>query len=563
MAFAPASAVAQALPFIDASFTRRSADNDPDLIVVRERFDPATRTQSIYLRVNDASEDLQYFSGRLLVRGASVAAIISGAQQMAGTDESYGLPGVDYTPNAARRALDGPDPATQVPMRNSGQDAVRVESPTQARFWLGTTDDIDDLRIVLRYPPEPGPASFDVELFHAQRPDPAGWPTTTQGGIQIGSLVDAVPDDGDYSEVFEVRNVKLRIEDLDLRERDVVVGSISEAGGRVGPAQVQVENFAAGVDLDQDNGFDQNGLISPIPAGSDLEHLSWLVEPLSSVNGDPAFVPSDAIELIGAPPRLAVGEAVAVLVAVDVPAGLPLGPYAGRLIVWEDNDLDRRHDPFEPADTLALSVVVVRDGDAQLDFERPPLDLGFPPDDATPDAVSTDAGEDASSDGATPTDGVVAGDGVVASDGATPTDGVVPSDGVTPTDGVVASDGATPTDGVVASDGATPTDGVVPSDGATPTDGVVPSDGVTPTDGVVPSDGATPTDGVVARDGDTPTDGDAPGDVRPEADAGRRDFGTPGGGAFACAFGPHPAQTGWTVAFALTVALAVRARRRR
>ena len=74
VALSPAGAAAQALPSIDTTFTRRSADNDPDLIVVRERFDAATRTQSIYLRVNDASEDLQYFSGRLLVRGATVAA---------------------------------------------------------------------------------------------------------------------------------------------------------------------------------------------------------------------------------------------------------------------------------------------------------------------------------------------------------------------------------------------------------------------------------------------------------------------------------------------------------
>ena len=95
VALSPAGAAAQALPSIDTTFTRRSADNDPDLIVVRERFDAATRTQSIYLRVNDASEDLQYFSGRLLVRGATVAAIIGGTQQMAGADALYGLPGVD------------------------------------------------------------------------------------------------------------------------------------------------------------------------------------------------------------------------------------------------------------------------------------------------------------------------------------------------------------------------------------------------------------------------------------------------------------------------------------
>ena len=529
-ALAPSGVRAQALPSIDATFTRRSADNDPDLVVVRERFDAATRTQSIYLRVNDASEDLQYISGRLRVRGATVVAILTSAEQMAGGDLLYGIPGADYTPNAPRRALDGFNPAVQIPMRNSGLDAVRIENADQAKFWMGTTDDIDDLRIILRYPAEPGPASFDIELFHAQRADPLAWPLTTQGGIQVGSLVDAVPDDGDYSEVFEVRNLKLRIEDLDLRERDVVVGSVTDAGGELGPATLHVENFALGVDLDQDNGFDQNGLISPIPAGSDLEHVSWRIEPLVHAGGVAAMIPAENVRLMNAPARLVVGEQAEVLLSVTVPPGLPFGPYSGRLTVFEDNDLDQRPDPAEPADTTAISVIVVGDEDALVDFERPPLDLGFPDDAAEDDAAVTG---DAAMNG----DAAVTGDSAVTGDGAMNGDSVVTGDGAPTGDGAVTGD---------ASDAAAEA-GV---DGAQ--DATVASEfGVD----LGPTADARPLD-LGGSDGGPDTD------ARSTADAGGSggplDFGTPRGGALSCSTGGA-----WSGSAVFGLVLVGLARRRR
>jgi MYXO-CTERM domain-containing protein len=73
---------------------------------------------------------------------------------------------------------------------------------------------------------------------------------------------------------------------------------------------------------------------------------------------------------------------------------------------------------------------------------------------------------------------------------------------------------------------------------------------------VVPNDGAVPCDGAVPSDGN-------PADARARPDAGRRDFGTPGGGAFNCAVGPQPASTGAWLTLALGLMLAARTRRRR
>ena len=49
-------------PFIDGVFTTSSADDDPDLIIAREDYDPISRIQSIYLRFHDGTTDREILS---------------------------------------------------------------------------------------------------------------------------------------------------------------------------------------------------------------------------------------------------------------------------------------------------------------------------------------------------------------------------------------------------------------------------------------------------------------------------------------------------------------------
>ncbi len=392
------AALADGAPFMDADFTRRSADNDPDLIVVREGYDPERRVQSLYLRAHDGTPDVQVFSGVLRVRGAVVDEVIFAADDLAASDARWGLPDADYGPGDGR-GLEGNDPTTAVPRQRRDVDAVRRPNAATVRFWFSTGADVDDLRVLVRYDREPGPASLDVELFRPHGDtDPLGFPPTDQGGVQVGSLTDATPDDGDYSEVFAVESIKLRIEDVDLVEETVDLGAIPLGGGIAGPAFVAVDNGAGGLDLDQDNGFDQNGLISPIPAVSDLEHLRWSAGPLTDERGN--VVSASRVRLANAPVRLPVGQMASVRVTIEVGPATPPGRYEGRLTVWEDNDGDRLRARSEPQDEALL---VVRVGDV--------LDAAVAPDGGAGDGGARDGGVADGGGGPGPADGGAPGDG--------------------------------------------------------------------------------------------------------------------------------------------------------
>ncbi len=516
----------QALPSTDRALTTRSADNDPDLVVARETYDTGSRTQSLYLRVNDGTPDRQAFSGRLIIRGAEAVRAIYNGAELATSDALWGIAGVEYGGAAPGRGLDGADPGSYTPVPGDPNDAVRIESPRSVRFYFGTDADIDDLRILVRYPAEPGPASFDVQLFYSGdpgRPDPEGWPLTSQGGIQVGSLVDAVPDDGDYSEVFEIRSIKLRIEDLDVVEASVEVGTVTLAGGLAGPATLTVDNFANGTDLDQDNGFDQNGLISPIPAGSDLEHLAFRTHDLvNAATGE--LIPAAAVQIVDPPVRVGVGEAVPVSVQVQVPGGLSSGAYAGRLEVFEDNSLDGLRNGAEPFDLVNLSVIVGERPEAGFDLGRPdfglpdvvPLDMGPGPTDALPSTELPDRGP--------PGDGRVDGQA---------------------TDAPVSDLGSSPPEAGRGDVG--------PGDARTDA-GPLPDDGAP----IRPEAGPRAD---AERDGGPLADAaiDAPPDARRQS--APVDFGQPRGGAFNCSASPGrpaPVAAPWWLA-----ALLVVARRRR
>ncbi len=393
-------------PLVDGAFTPRSADNDPDLVVVRERFDPATNQQSLYLRLHDGARDFQSMSGELLLTGATVAEVLWRADDLAAADARWGLPGLDYSAGGAARGLEG-DPSANRPARGEVLDLLDV-SPQRVRFWFGSRADIDEVRVIVQYPPTLGNTRFSVRLYHARRPDPAGLPLSTDGGIQIGALFDIVPDDGDYSEVFEVEDVKLRVEDVDIVERSLDLGQVEEGGGLAGPRQFLVDNDFGGVDHDQDNGFDLNGVITPIPTSGAVEQLRWTTEGLESETFVGDVIAPEHVRVEGLPTSLARGSRAPVQVAVDVPAETPIGVYRGRVTVYEDNSLDGVLGRDEPNDSVIVTVVVGTPPDGGIDLGPPDLglpdaaiDLGVDAEaDGGPDAAP-DSGADASGDATT------------------------------------------------------------------------------------------------------------------------------------------------------------------
>ncbi len=392
---------AQPRPFEDQGFTIQSADNDPDLVVVRERYDAETRRQSIYLRSFDGTADHTTHSGELVVTGARVVEVITDGAALAEGDAMWGIEVMDYGA-AAIRGLEG-EVAAHEPAPRDGDDAIRV-AQRRVRFWFGATNDIDDARVILAYDEEPTSARFSVTLFGGRRADPDGYPVTTQGGVHVGNLVDRVPDDGDYSEVFEVEDIKLLIEDFDIVERVVALGAV-EADGPVGPGSFTIDNYAEGDDLDQDNGFDQNGVLTPIASATDLDNLDLEIPDLETDRGD--VIPAEQLMVVGFPETLAHGESAVVEVAAEIPADTAPGVYKGQLQVWEDNNTDGRRGAREPADSVRVSVVVGTPPDAGFDLGFPDAVLPDAAPDLGPDLAVEDAAPDtldAGADGGPPTD---------------------------------------------------------------------------------------------------------------------------------------------------------------
>ncbi len=366
---------AQSRPFMDGDFNPRSADNDPDLILVREHYDALEQNQSLYLRLHDPGRSLEIFSGLLEVQGAEIRELITRGSELEESDLRWGIQGGAYAGPARglEGNLEGPP--------GEGQDLIRLERANRLRFWFGCRGELDDLRIIIHFEEEPSEASLNLLLFYEGRPDPEGWPETLQGGIQVGSLERHIaPDDGDYSEVFQVEGIKLLVEDLDIPERGLFMGELGPEGGGLGPQSFHVENFFEERDWDQDNGFDLNGSISPIPATNPLEHLRWSASDLLGDAG--GVIPAAALLLENLPSGLTVGAQAEPEISVEVPSGLPGGLYQGRVDVWEDNDLDGLRAPREPGDALWIRLRIrasSQPGEAGL------IDLGFPSDLSIPD----------------------------------------------------------------------------------------------------------------------------------------------------------------------------------
>ena len=186
------------------------------------------------------------------------------------------------------------------------------------------------------------------------------------GVFQIGALDDVTPDDGLYpNEVFSIERLKLRIEDVDIVESTVELGTVNFMGGAVGPGVMTIENQYRGTDPDGDNGRDQNGDIFPVSATGPLQHLRYQVEPLVGPEG--ASIPASGIQVLGLPRNLPFASQDRGEISVDTLADLPEGRYAGDITLWEDNNVDGEISPGEPSDRVTV-VVEVRDRvDAAID----------------------------------------------------------------------------------------------------------------------------------------------------------------------------------------------------
>lgn len=361
-------ALASPTPFIDGIFETASSDDDPDLIIVREKFNPLSRIQSIYVRFNDGTMDREILSGTLTIVGADITSVLLDRQSIKESDLTWGIPGVDY---GLDRGLEGDVPALTNPNVGSDDDLLIVTGH-QVRFWLSTTSDIDDFRILVQYPEEHQAAHLGLTFWHLRGRDVEGYPVTTPGsngqtgGIVVGSLNDHTPDDGDFGEILSIGEIRLKTEDFDIQEDELHLGSVDHQGGVLGPASFTIDNFLNGIDYDEDNQLDQNGQLNPVPNQGTLEQLTVLTTPLRNENDD--TIPVDQIQVLGVPLSVDERSIQETLVSVIVSPNTPTGNYRGFLTVWEDNDSSGTIDIGEPVDNIILSLEVAQS-------ERPDLSV--------------------------------------------------------------------------------------------------------------------------------------------------------------------------------------------
>ena len=102
------------------------------------------------------------------------------------------------------------------------------------------------MRILIRYPEENASAKLRPVLYHSRgrdpHPDTGDFPGSGDRGIHVGSSVDFAPDDGLFDEAFSIESgVKLKVEDFDIIEAEIDIGTINYVGGAVGPGTVTMK----------------------------------------------------------------------------------------------------------------------------------------------------------------------------------------------------------------------------------------------------------------------------------------------------------------------------------
>jgi hypothetical protein len=358
--FSFGAALGSPTPFIDGAFETTSSDDDPDLIIVRERFNSLSRIQSIYLRFHDGTMDREILSGTLTVVGAEITSVLLDRQSLKESDMTWGIPSVDY---GLDRGLEGEVPALTTPFIGADDDLLIVTG-NQVRFWLSTTSDIDDFRVLVQYPEEHQAAHLALIFWHLRGRDVEGYPVTTPGsngqtgGIVVGSLDDYIPDDGDFGEILSIGQIRLKTEDFDIQQDELDLGQVDHRGGVLGPASLIIDNFLNEIDYDEDNQLDQNGELNPVPNQGALDQLRVLTTPLRNEHNEE--IPVDQIQVLGVPQIVEERSIQETLISVTVSPNTPTGNYRGFLTMWEDNNLSGTIDIGEPTDHIILSLEVAQ-----------------------------------------------------------------------------------------------------------------------------------------------------------------------------------------------------------
>jgi len=176
-------------PYVDSGFTDQSPNNDIDLIVVREKYDPNEYTQAIYFRAYDKTNDFDAIAGTISFPPEITIVEVHYLQNQGhpeSSDSMWGIAGGPYSDSG--RGLETGD--------QFSWDAHTVT------FDCGFDSKVDDFRIIVDYGDAfTDEATFSIQLNNGPRPS-GGTPYST--GIQVGNTDGVVQGSGDYGEITQL-----------------------------------------------------------------------------------------------------------------------------------------------------------------------------------------------------------------------------------------------------------------------------------------------------------------------------------------------------------------------
>jgi hypothetical protein len=365
-------------PFVDARVGgillgngRGCVDNDADLLVARERFDGNFGAQSLYFRSFDGTNDVERLHFDVVLVNATVQNTFSDFFSVASGDFFVGVGDInsDYGGFNNSRGIEGTDVI------------VRATDNRSFGSFLTSAGGIDDFRVAITFDDlDPGNnvnrgsafAQLTMYAGGAKSPLMPNFQSGTNLGAQVGeTLFDVITGDGDYSAGANIEPegnggfnnpsrqqdpiiLVLLFEDLDIVQ-DLVAFPLTDPGASTPVLSYTVDNFAQGVDIDNDNFADTNGTIDAVPNLS-LERMVFVAPDLLGPGG--VFIPKSAIQASANLGTLDVGDSNAFSISVNVPANTPGGTYTGQGIAFEDNNNNGIFDANETGDTVTIQVDV-------------------------------------------------------------------------------------------------------------------------------------------------------------------------------------------------------------
>ena len=312
----------------------------------RETYNPMTRIQSVYVKVEGRTDETIVVNGLITLHGSQVENLYYTKPDLDLSDRIWGLDG--DTGDSENRGLEGEDVLN--PLGVPQEDGI-IRDRTTIKFLLNPGDGIDDFRILVRFNRNLGNASIEFDLdFNSDWSDSVGI-----AGLLVGDPeTSSIPSTQFHPiSTFPVQEIKQMIEAVDIQDIYLDFGSVPEGEISI-PLQFIVQNTPTDNVLSNGpNSVDLTNLVYQYTFTRGEDHLGTELAPellpqnlLGIFQNNPTELPVDAVEEVS--------------LEFSVLEGQRAGCFDGLILVFEDNSNNGFHESElnEPIDELGYKICV-------------------------------------------------------------------------------------------------------------------------------------------------------------------------------------------------------------